>query len=286
MAVEAGVFHALSGMLALLGAILIQIGTNFYNDYADFLKGADTSDRKGPMRATQAGLVKPESMKRATIAVFALAVASGLYLIWRGGLPVLMIGVFSILFGILYTAGRYSLAYLGIADLFVLVFFGPVAVGGTYYVQALAIESVVLVAGFAPGLLAVAILLVNNIRDIDEDRAAGKKTLIVRMGRRFGVVAYCLLCGCGSPDSSRALSANGRTSLGDAGATDPAAGGSHCEGVDADARPPFPQPAPGGHRPAAFTVQPAVFHRMECLKAIGCWLLASSFLANCPSQTP
>jgi 1,4-dihydroxy-2-naphthoate octaprenyltransferase len=134
-------------------------------------------------------------MLRATVVVFALAVAAGGYLMWRGGWPIILIGVLSILFGILYTAGRYALAYLGIADLFVLVFFGPVAVGGTYYVQALHVTPVVLAAGLAPGLIAVALLLTNNIRDVEEDAAAGKKTLVVRMGRRAAVVFYgiCLI---------------------------------------------------------------------------------------------
>jgi 1,4-dihydroxy-2-naphthoate octaprenyltransferase len=190
MAVAAGGFHLLAALCALLGALLIQVGTNFSNDYADFLKGADTADRKGPLRVTQAGLVTPQAMRWATALVFGLAVAAGGYLIWRGGWPVLAIGVLSIISGILYTVGRYSLAYLGIADLFVLVFFGPVAVGGTYYVQALSITPTVLLMGLGPGLLSVAILLVNNIRDVDEDRAANKRTLVVRFGRGFGVVLY------------------------------------------------------------------------------------------------
>ena len=190
MAWDAGGFHALAALCALLGALLIQIGTNFSNDYADFLKGADTSARKGPMRVTQAGLVAPETMKRATVLVFALAFVAGLYLIWRGGWPILVIGVLSILSGVLYTVGRYSLAYLGLADVFVLIFFGPVAVGGTYYVQALEINAVVLIVGLAPGLLSMAILLINNIRDVEEDRQAGKKTLVVRLGKRFGIGLY------------------------------------------------------------------------------------------------
>ena len=190
MAWEAGGFHAPAALCALLGALLIQIGTNFSNDYADFLKGADTGVRKGPLRVTQAGLVAPATMKRATVLVFALAFAVGSYLIWRGGWPILLIGVLSILSGVLYTVGRYSLAYLGLADLFVLVFFGPVAVGGTYYVQALEINAVVLLVGLAPGLLATAILLVNNIRDVEEDRQAGKKTLVVRLGKPFGIGLY------------------------------------------------------------------------------------------------
>ena len=190
MAWEAGGFHAPAALCALLGALLIQIGTNFSNDYADFLKGADTGVRKGPLRVTQAGLVAPATMKRATVLVFALAFAVGGYLIWRGGWPILVIGVLSILSGVLYTVGRYSLADLGLADLFVLVFFGPVAVGGTYYVQALEINAVVLLVGLSPGLLATAILLVNNIRDMEEDRQAGKKTLVVRLGKPFGIGLY------------------------------------------------------------------------------------------------
>jgi 1,4-dihydroxy-2-naphthoate octaprenyltransferase len=190
MAWADGGFHAGAACCALLGAVLIQIGTNFSNDYSDYLKGADTEDRKGPLRVTQAGLVAPSTMKRATVGVFTLAFVVGLYLVWRGGWPVLVIGLLSILSGLLYTVGRYSLAYLGLADLFVLVFFGPVAVGGTYYVQALDINAAVLIAGLAPGLLSTAILLVNNIRDVEEDRQAGKKTLVVRLGKSFGIGLY------------------------------------------------------------------------------------------------
>ncbi|MEX0600610.1 MAG: 1,4-dihydroxy-2-naphthoate polyprenyltransferase, partial [Rhodothermales bacterium] len=189
-AVEAGGFHAVAALSALMAAVLIQVGTNFSNDYHDYVKGADTKDRKGPTRVTQAGLIRPEAVRRAAVVTFGLAFAAGLYLIARGGWPILVIGVASILFGVLYTAGRYSLAYLGLADLFVLVFFGPIAVAGTYYVQALDVTPVVVLAGFGPGFLATAILLVNNVRDVDEDRAAGKKTLVVRWGRPAGVALY------------------------------------------------------------------------------------------------
>ncbi len=190
MAFEAGVFHVPSALLALLGAILIQVGVNYHNDYADFVKGADTEERVGPTRVTQAGYVAPATMRRATVVVFALAVVAGLYLIARGGWPVLAIGVLSIASAVLYTAGPFSLSDTGLADLFVLVFFGPVAVGGTYYVQALDVTWPVLAAGLGPGLLAEGILLVNNIRDRDEDKKAGRRTLPVRFGRCFGVGLY------------------------------------------------------------------------------------------------
>jgi 1,4-dihydroxy-2-naphthoate octaprenyltransferase len=147
------------------------------------------------MRVTQAGLVAPETMRRATILVFTGAVAAGGYLIYRGGWPVLAIGVASIVAAVWYTAGRYSLAALGLADLAVFVFFGPVAVAGTYYVQALACPPEVIAAGAGPGLFSVGILLVNNVRDVADDRAAGKRTLVVRLGRGVGVRLYatCLL---------------------------------------------------------------------------------------------
>jgi len=190
LAVEAGHFHWVSASVALLCAVLIQIGTNYSNDYYDFIKGADTFERKGPMRVTQAGLVSPRATRLAAMLVFTFAFLSGLYLVWRGGWPILIIGLLSILFGILYTAGRYSLAYLGLGDLFVLIFFGPVAVGGTFYVQALYIDTNIVLLGLTPGLLSMAILLVNNIRDIDEDRKAGKRTLVVRLGRNFGIGLY------------------------------------------------------------------------------------------------
>jgi 1,4-dihydroxy-2-naphthoate octaprenyltransferase len=196
LAFEAGAFHALAAGCALLGALFIQIGTNYANDYHDFVQGADTAGRKGPMRVTAAGLVTPQATRNAAVVAFALAVAAGTYLMLRGGWPIVAVGVASILFGWLYTAGRYSLAYLGLADLFVLAFFGPVAVAGTYFVQAVgnpaALQALPLVAaaGLGPGLLATAILLVNNVRDVDEDRAADKRTLIVRFGRGFGVRLY------------------------------------------------------------------------------------------------
>lgn len=196
LAVAVGAFHWGAALCALLGALLIQIGTNLANDYQDFLKGADTEHRQGPIRITQAGLATPEMVKRATIFVFGLAFLSGVYLIYRGGWPILLIGLISIALGMLYTGGKYSLAYLGIADFFVLIFFGPVAVAGTFYVQAVGNPEALfmlpnaILAGFGPGFIATAILLANNIRDVEEDRIANKKTLVVRLGRNAGLVMY------------------------------------------------------------------------------------------------
>jgi len=201
MALHDDIIHLPSAMVALLGSILIQIGTNFANDYYDHLRGADNGERLGPLRVTQAGLVKPDIMKKAFIFIFFMAFVLGIYLIWRGGLPILIIGLFSILFGILYTSGPFPLGYTGLADFFVLIFFGPIAVGGTYYVQALDINSAVVIAGFSPGLLATAILTVNNLRDIHTDRRAGKKTLAVRFGSGFARFEYLtsIILACAIP---------------------------------------------------------------------------------------
>jgi 1,4-dihydroxy-2-naphthoate polyprenyltransferase len=192
MAVEAGAFHWPSALAALVGALLIQIGTNFANDYYDWAKGTDTAARIGPTRATQSGLIAPRTMKVAMILTFALVFIPGAYILYRGGWPFLAIGVVSIVCGILYTGGPYPLGYVGLGDLFVLIFFGPVAVGGTYYLQALNLPSYVIVAGLAPGFFSVAILTVNNLRDIAGDQAAGKKTLAVRFGARFARAEYLL----------------------------------------------------------------------------------------------
>lgn len=190
LAMEQGTFHALAALCALAGAVLIQIGTNFVNDSEDAVKGADNEARKGPVRAVASGYVSPPSMRAAGAVTFALAVAAGGYLIARGGWPILALGLVCIASGVAYTAGKYALAYTGLADLFVLVFFGPVAVAGTYYVQALDLPGWVPVAGLGPGALATAILLANNVRDVHEDRAADKRTLVVRFGRTFGVRLY------------------------------------------------------------------------------------------------
>ena len=183
--IDVGVFLA-----TVLAAVFIQIGTNLSNDYFDYVKGADTEERTGPVRATQAGLVSPVAMMRASVGVFGLAALLGLYLISKGGWPIMVVGVLSILSGILYTAGPLPLGYVGLGDLFVLFFFGPVAVGGTYYLQTHSINPIVIIAGLAPGLISTAILTVNNLRDHRTDKTAGKKTLVVRLGRQFGVFEY------------------------------------------------------------------------------------------------
>lgn len=186
-------FHALSAVSALLGAVLIQIGTNFANDYSDFVKGADTEERIGPVRATQSGLVTPGQMKWATILVFASVFLPGAYIIFRGGWPFVIIGVLSIICGVLYTAGPMPLGYVGLGDVFVFIFFGPVAVGGTYYLQTLQpLSAEVILSGVATGLLAVALLTINNLRDIDQDRKANKRTLAVRFGRTFARAEFAL----------------------------------------------------------------------------------------------
>jgi len=202
LAYGAGDGHALAALCALLGALLIQIGTNFANDYFDFIKGTDTEERVGPTRATQAGLVTPAQMRNATIFVFALAFLVGLYLVWRGGLPILAVGLVSILCGVLYTGGPRPLGYLGLGDVFVLIFFGPVAVWGTWHVQADALPVsqvlIAVIAGLGPGLISCAILTVNNLRDADTDVKTGKRTLAVRFGKRFARVEYAttLIAGC------------------------------------------------------------------------------------------
>jgi 1,4-dihydroxy-2-naphthoate polyprenyltransferase len=184
------VVHVPSALAALAGALLIQIGTNFCNDYADYHKGADTAERVGPLRATQSGLITPRAMGWATVLVFGLAALVGAYLVARGGWPLFWIATISIIAGVAYTAGPYALAYLGLGDVFVLIFFGPVAVAGTFYVQAGFWNAPVWWSGLAPGLLSCAILAVNNLRDIEQDRVARKRTLAVRFGRRFARLEY------------------------------------------------------------------------------------------------
>jgi 1,4-dihydroxy-2-naphthoate polyprenyltransferase len=175
-------FHTSASLVALFCALFIQVGTNFANDYFDFKKGADTEDRLGFTRATAAGLIQPEAMLKATFIAMGIAFLAGLYLVWIGGWVIFWIGLFSIIFGILYTGGPFPLGYNGLGDLFVFLFFGFIAVMGTYYVNALewSIESFWI--SMPVGALCVNILVVNNLRDINQDRITGKKTLGVLFG--------------------------------------------------------------------------------------------------------
>lgn len=196
-----GSFHWLSGLLCLWGALLIQIGTNLANDYFDYIKGADNEKRLGPVRVTQAGLVKPSTIRWVFLLVFGMAILSCIPIMIRGGWPIIIIGLVSVASGIGYTGGRYALAYTGLADFFALIFFGPVAVGGTYYLHTLSFSWTVILLGMGPGLIAMSLLTVNNLRDIDNDREANKLTLAVRFGATFARLEYvvCLVLAASIP---------------------------------------------------------------------------------------
>jgi 1,4-dihydroxy-2-naphthoate octaprenyltransferase len=178
--------------LCLLFAVLVQIGTNFANDYYDFIKGADTATRVGPKRAVASGLIPPATMKGALRVVFAAAFLSGLGLIAWGGPWLLAVGVASILCGFAYTGGPFPLGYHGLGDVFVFVFFGLVAVCTTCFVQAGKVTLAAWLAAVPIGLLTANILVVNNYRDVDTDTVAGKRTLVVRFGRGFARAQYGL----------------------------------------------------------------------------------------------
>jgi 1,4-dihydroxy-2-naphthoate octaprenyltransferase len=193
VAINEQVFNLVPALAALFGALFIQVGTNFANDVFDFKKGADTTKRLGPMRVTQAGLLTPRQVMMGMWLTFGLASVSGLYLIWVGGWPIVAIGALSIISGIAYTGGPFPLGYKGLGDLFVFIFFGLVAVCGTYYVQAGTVSIAAVWAAVPMGLLITAILVVNNLRDIDTDRAVGKRTLAVRLGVSGTQIEYLLL---------------------------------------------------------------------------------------------
>jgi len=210
LAVHAGVFAPLPALAALVGALLIQIGTNFANDYYDAARGADTDDREGFTRVTAGGLIEPRRVKQAMVATYGLAVLVGLSLVAVGGVPILVVGLSSIVAGVLYTGGPYPYGYHGLGDLFVFVYFGVVAVTGTFYVQAVAHAGVgavpvsipagtvpvdAVVASLPAAGLSTAILVVNNIRDVETDREAGKRTLAVLLGYRPARVEFLLLIG-------------------------------------------------------------------------------------------
>jgi 1,4-dihydroxy-2-naphthoate polyprenyltransferase len=193
-----GSFSPLIFLLTLLTGVAIQVGTNFANDYFDFLKGADTLDRKGPRRITQAGLVALPVMRKAIILAFTAAALFSAYLAFIGGPYISLLTILYIGLSLAYTAGPVPLAYLGLGDFFVLIFYGPIATLITYYLQSHELPLHVGLLGLCPGLVSTAILTANNLRDVNEDRNCNKKTLVVRFGETFGKMEYtlCLVAAC------------------------------------------------------------------------------------------
>jgi len=186
-------FDLLVFVIVLGAAILIQIGTNLTNDLFDFRKGADTGARLGPVRVVQAGLLSQKQVAAAIALTFGLAIVLGLYLIDVGGWPILAIGLAAVVSGIAYTGGPWPLGYHGLGDLFVFVFFGVIAVLGIFYLQSGTVTGAALLASLPVAMLVTAILVVNNLRDVDTDRKAGKRTLAVRLGREATEIQYTAL---------------------------------------------------------------------------------------------
>jgi len=193
LAIHYGTFHPLAFIAALLGATAIQIGTNLSNDYSDARRGADTDERIGPVRVTAGGLVPPRQVLIATYLTFGAAVLCGVYLIAVAGWALLAVGAASILAGVLYTGGPRPYGYEGLGEVFVFLFFGIVAVTGSYFVQRRALPWQAFVLAVPVGLLIAGILVVNNVRDIDTDRRAGKRTLAVRLGRERTRVLFAAI---------------------------------------------------------------------------------------------
>lgn len=188
-----GGFRWDAALAALIGAFLIQIATNFANDMYDFEKGADTEERLGPTRAAQAGLLSAAQLRRGIIVSFGMALGLGVYLTWIAGPVVVAIGLASMAAGLAYTGGPFPLAYNGLGDVFVMAFFGFVAVCGTAFVQALYVPDIAWLASIPIGALATGILVVNNVRDFEGDRRVGKTTIVARFGRDIGVQEYAWL---------------------------------------------------------------------------------------------
>ena len=185
-----GSFRLDAALACLFAALLLQIGSNLANDVFDFERGTDTAERLGPVRVTQAGLLTPSQVKRGLLIVFVLAGLFGLYPAWLGGWPILLIGAAAILAAIAYTGGPFPLGYHGLGDLFVFIFFGLASVAGTYYVQAGDISAAAWWMTIPPGSIVTAILVVNNLRDLENDRKAGKRTLAVILGERATKIEY------------------------------------------------------------------------------------------------
>jgi 1,4-dihydroxy-2-naphthoate octaprenyltransferase len=193
LAATEGTFRPLSFVAAMLGAVFIQIGTNLSNDYSDARRGADTEDRLGPVRVTAGGLVPPRQVLVATYVAFGLAVLAGAYLIATAGWELLLVGAASILAGVLYTGGPRPYGYEGLGEVFVFLFFGVVAVTGSYFAQVEDLAWEAFVLAVPVGLIASAILVVNNVRDLETDRRAGKRTLAVRLGRPRARSLYAVM---------------------------------------------------------------------------------------------
>jgi len=193
VAARQGFFRPGPAVAAFLGALFIQVGTNFANDLYDHEKGADHAGRTGFTRPLAAGWLAPADVRRAMLAAFGAATLAGLYLAFAAGWPVVVIGIASIAAGIGYTAGRWALGYHGLGDIAVFLFFGVVAVAGTYYVQARAVSPLALAAALPVGALCTNILVVNNVRDVEADRTIGKRTLAVIFGRGAAIAEYALL---------------------------------------------------------------------------------------------
>jgi 1,4-dihydroxy-2-naphthoate polyprenyltransferase len=196
LALGAGHFRPLAFLAALLGAVFIQVGTNLSNDYSDARRGADTEDRLGPVRVTAGGLVPPGRVLLATYVTFGLAVLCGVYLVAVAGWELIAVGAVSILAGVLYTGGPRPYGYEGLGELFVFLFFGIVAVSGSYFVQVQELPWEAYACAVPVGLLASAILVVNNVRDLETDRRAGKRTLAVRLGRERTRTLYTAMVLC------------------------------------------------------------------------------------------
>lgn len=188
-----GFFAPFPAFAAAIAALLLQLLSNFANDYFDFVKGADTAERLGPPRAMATGLLSAVEIYMGMATIIGLLVLVGVYLIFIGGWPILVVGISSILAALLYTGGPFPFGYYGLGDLFVFIFFGLVAVSGTYFVQADTLSLEVVLAAVPVGLLITAILVVNNLRDIETDAQAGKRTLAVLIGRRNTQYQYLIL---------------------------------------------------------------------------------------------
>jgi 1,4-dihydroxy-2-naphthoate octaprenyltransferase len=193
LAIADGAFALLPALAALAGALLLQVASNLANDYYDFVRGLDQADRKGPTRVALSGLISLRELRLGLAINLLVTALVGLYLVWVGGWPVLVIGVAGMIAAVAYSTGPYPLAEHGLGDLFVFIFFGLAAVIGTYYVQALTVTPQVVIAAVAPGALITNILVVNNLRDMDTDARVGKRTLAVRLGAQGTRVEYAVL---------------------------------------------------------------------------------------------